>query len=215
MENTSIARLCPPDYTINIVLDSNKKINAIVSGELFASHQRTVEYVKEACCPVVKVQADLAVTSSGGYPLDATFYQCVKGFVNCLPAVREHGEIISMGSCTEGIGSKEYTAIMIKYAGNYLRFIDDIKKNLFIIKVQWQLQMHSKILNKTGQQNLHFYTSNIPFAQLSLLSVNPHSISANKIESSIQKQITEAAKSSKQIAIFPEGPYCSPNLLIN
>ena len=104
---------------------------------------------------------------------------------------------------------------MIKYAGNYLQFIDDIKENRFFIKDQWQFQMHSKILMKIGQQNLHFYTSGIPLDKLSMLSVNPHSISANKIESSIQKQITEAVKARKQIAIFPEGPYCSPSLLIN
>ena len=31
-------------------------------------------------------EAEAAVTSCGGYPLDATFYQCVKGLVSVLPA---------------------------------------------------------------------------------------------------------------------------------
>ena len=51
MENTSIARLCPPDYAINVVLDNNKKINAIVSGELFASHQKTDGVCKRGMLP--------------------------------------------------------------------------------------------------------------------------------------------------------------------
>src|SRR5674476_65499 len=37
-ENSSIARLCPPDFAINVVLDKMKQVNAIISGELFASH---------------------------------------------------------------------------------------------------------------------------------------------------------------------------------
>lgn len=209
-ENSSIARLCPPDFAVNIVLDNSKQVNTIVSGELFASHQKTVEYVGKACCPVVKEEADLVITSSGGYPLDATFYQCVKGFVNCLPAVKERGEIISFGSCMEGIGSPEYTAIMKEYAGNYGQFIEDIKENRFFIKDQWQFQMHIKTLVKIGQQNLHFYTSNLPLTELSKLSVNPHSVSVNEIENSIQNQINQAVEAKKRIAIFPEGPYCSP-----
>lgn len=211
-ENSSIARLCPPDFAVNVVLDNNKQVNAIVSGELFASHRKTVDYVKKACCPLVKDAADMVITSSGGYPLDATFYQCVKGFVNCLPAVKERGEIISFGSCTEGIGSLEYTGIMKKYAGNYHQFIEDIKENRFFIKDQWQFQMHIKTLVKIGQQNLHFYTSNISLTELSMLSVNPHSVSASEIESSIQNHINQAVEAKKRIAIFPEGPYCSPRV---
>jgi nickel-dependent lactate racemase len=76
---------------VNVVLDNHKKVNTIISGELFDSHLKAVDYVKEACCHSVTEQADLVITSSGDYPLDATFYQCLKGFVNCLPAVKPNG----------------------------------------------------------------------------------------------------------------------------
>jgi lactate racemase len=209
-ENTSVAKLCPPDFAINIVLDNHKKVNAVFTGELFSSHRKAVEYVKAACCPEVKQAADLVITSAGGYPLDATFYQCVKGFVSCLPAVKDSGEIIAFGSCQEGIGSPEYTNLMKKYSGRYLKFIEDIKDEMFFIKDQWQLQMHIKALDKTGQKNLHFYTSNISQSELSLLSVNPHSVRASEIAPSIQGHVDLAIKMGKRIAVFPEGPYCAP-----
>ncbi|MCK9411497.1 MAG: nickel-dependent lactate racemase [Prolixibacteraceae bacterium] len=209
-ENSSIARMCPPDFTINVVLDKHKKVNAIISGELIESHLRAIDYVKAACCPDVVEPADLVITSSGGYPLDATFYQCVKGFVNCLPAVKPHGEIISFGSCMEGIGSPEYTELMKKYSKNYLKFIEDIETGLNFVKDQWQLQMQIRTLTKVGQPNLHFYTSGISQPELSLLFVNPHSISADQISNAIQDQIDNAVKAKKRIGIFPEGPYCSP-----
>ncbi len=210
LENTSVAQLCPPDYSINVILDNHKKINSIVSGELFASHHRSVQIVKAACCPLVNEVADVAVTSSGGYPLDATFYQCVKGLVNCLPAVREEGEIIGFGSCMEGIGSPEYAALLEKYSGDYPRFIEDIKENRFFIKDQWQLQMQIRVLKKTGQHYLHFYTSSIPQEKLSLLSVTPHEVAAQDIEKAMQNHVNQLVAAKKRIAVFPEGPYCSP-----
>ena len=210
MENSSVARLCPPDFSINVVLDNHKKVNTIISGELFASHLKAIEIVKDSCCPVVKHPADLAITSSGGYPLDATFYQCVKGFVNCLSAVKPLGEIISFGSCIEGIGSPEYTTVMKKYSGIYPQFIEDIKENRFFIKDQWQFQMHIRTLEKIGIDHLHFYTSNLSLEELSQLSVHPCSMSVKAITTSIQNRISQAIKDKKQIAVFPEGPYCSP-----
>lgn len=210
LENTSIARMCPPDFAVNIVLDNHKRVNAIISGELFESHHKAVEYVRNACCPEVKNVADLAITSSGGYPLDATFYQSVKGLVNCLPALKDNGEIIAFGSCSEGIGSPEYTSLLKKYSGNYRQFIHDISNSSPFIKDQWQLQMQIRVLEKAGLENLHFYTSGINQSELSLLSVQPHSIPADRIAASIQLQIDQAVKEKKQIAIFPEGPYCSP-----
>lgn len=212
-ENSSVARMCPPDFAINVVLDNHKRVNAIVSGELFESHLKAIDYVKSACCPTVSEPADLVITSSGGYPLDATFYQCVKGFVNCLPAVKPQGEIIAIGGCNQGIGSPEYAGLMKKYSGNYLQFIEDIKTGESFIKDQWQLQMHIRTLTKVGQQNLHFYTSGIPHHELSLLSVQPHALPADQIAEAIQQLINRAAGEGRRIAIFPEGPYCSPTTI--
>lgn len=210
LENTSIAELCPPDFAINIVLDDQKKVNAVMSGELSSSHKKAVEYVRSACCPVVEKQADMAVTSSGGFPLDATFYQCVKGFVNCLPAVTQGGKMISFGGCADGIGSPEYTALMKRYSGKATQFIMDIRDSGTFVKDQWEFQMHIRALDKVGIDNLHFYTSNIPQSELALLSVQPHSLPVSQIKGSIQKQIDQAVKAKKQLAIFPEGPYCTP-----
>lgn len=212
LESESVARLCPPDYAINAIVDNNKKINALISGELTGSHRAAVDFVRNACCPSVQVQADLVITSSGGFPLDTTFYQCVKGFVGCLPALKDNGEIITFGSCTDGIGSTEYSALMKRYSGNYLQFNGDIKDRNFFIKDQWQFQMHIKALAKTSQQNLHFYTSNIGLAELSQLSVNPHFMHPPEIQRSIQKHIDRAVREKRRIAIFPEGPYCAPVL---
>lgn len=211
-ENSSIARMCPPDFSINVVLDNKKKVNTIISGELFLSHQKAVEYVKKACCPKVDTEADLVITSSGGYPLDATFYQCVKGIVNCLPTVKNEGEIIAIGGCIEGIGSPEFTDLIKGYSGNYAQFLEDIRYEKIYVKDQWQFQMLNRALEKAGMHNLHFFTPNIPTDELSLLPFNPHSVSEVELTKTIQEKINEAIVLKKKIAFFPEGPYCSPTV---
>ena len=39
LENTSVARLCPADFSVNIVLDQKKNLNKIISGDQFLSHE--------------------------------------------------------------------------------------------------------------------------------------------------------------------------------
>ena len=212
LENTSIARLCPADFSINIILDQKKRINNIISGEQFISHEKAVEFVKKRSCVKVKSPVDMAITSCGGYPLDETFYQCVKGLVNCLPALKENGEIIAMGNCAEGIGSPEYKSLMKKYCSKHNDFIQDIKNGSFFIKDQWQFQMHIRVIEKIGVENLHFYTSSIFLEELRLFSVTPYSMSKDEITKSAQMQIDKAISLKKTIAVFPEGSYCSPIL---
>jgi len=209
LESVSVAKACPADFSINIVLDQKKKINRFFSGEPFNSYDEAVNYVRGKTCKTVDEPADAAITSCGGYPLDATFYQCVKGLVNCLPALKANGTIIAFGGCSEGIGSTEYEQLMKKYSSRPDDFLSDIKAGRFFIKDQWQYQMHIRVLKKTGVNNLHFYTDNISPSDLSLLSVNAHAIPESLLVKSIQKQIDSLVASGKTIAVFPEGPYCS------
>ena len=105
LEALSIARQARVDFCINLVLDQEGRLVSAIAGSLEGSHDKACGLVREQACPPVEEEADLVLTSSGGYPLDATFYQCVKGLVSCLPAVRKGGIIISIGSCSEGIGA--------------------------------------------------------------------------------------------------------------
>ena len=50
----------------------------------------------------------VVVTCSAGYPLDTTFYQCVKGMTGALPIVKQGGTIVLAASLTEGIGSPQF-----------------------------------------------------------------------------------------------------------
>jgi len=70
--------------------------------------------------------------------------------------------------------------------------------------------MHIRVLKKIGLNNLYFFTSGIPLQELTLLAVTPHSLEEQKIREFIQDRINQAVSKGEKIALFPEGPYCSP-----
>ncbi|MFZ2658346.1 MAG: nickel-dependent lactate racemase [Victivallales bacterium] len=209
LESMSIAKLAGVDFSVNVVLNNERKLVRAFSGDLEAAHSAACKFVSGCSCPKVEMEADIAVTSCGGHPLDATFYQCVKGMVSCLPAVKKNGIILAFGSCVEGIGSPEYQATMEKYSGIWREFIDDIRNPAVFIKDQWQLQMQSRVLEKTGQDKLYFATHGIPAGRLAGLSVNGISANQRGIEKSVRRIFESSLKKGMKVALFPEGPYCA------
>ena len=143
-ESLSIARKADAGFCINLVVDRKHRVVEAIAGDLETSHNVTCKLVSKNACPPVEQKKDVVLTSSGGFPLDATFYQCVKGMVSCLPAVKRGGVVVSIGSCSEGIGSSEYQNIMCEYSGRWKDFLGHIKSTDSIIKDQWQFQMQTK-----------------------------------------------------------------------
>lgn len=211
LESLSVAKALGVDFTLNVVLNDNRQVVKAFGGELEAAHEAACKFVKSCACPTVEKEADVVVTCSGGYPLDATFYQCGKGFVSCLPAVKPQGKIIAFGGCTEGIGSPEYTATMFEFGGGrWPQFLKHIRNPGVFVKDQWQVQMHCRTLAKIGEGNLCFVTSGLDAERLKKLSVNPFAVARNAVQATVQTMIDESAASGKTIAVFPEGPYCAP-----
>ncbi|KPK59008.1 MAG: hypothetical protein AMK73_08875, partial [Planctomycetes bacterium SM23_32] len=209
-EALSIARMAPPDFTLNVALDPARRVVRAFGGEMEAAHEAACRFVRECACPPVEREADVVVTSSGGHPLDATFYQCVKGFVSCLPAVREGGAVVALGGCTEGIGSPQYEGLMKRYAGKWRRFLDDVRAPGFFVKDQWQFQLHAGALAKVGPGSLHFVTDGLPAEELAQLSVTSHAAPPGEVEAVCQELLNELAAAGGTVALLPEGPYCTP-----
>jgi lactate racemase len=209
-EALSIARLAGVDYSLNVVLDSGKRLVAAFAGELETAHEKACSFVRRHACPVVKNEADAVITGCGGYPLDATFYQCIKGIVGAMPAVKPGGKIISAGFCREHMGSKEYREIMFTHAHDCDGFLEHIKKSCRVEKDQWEFQMQIRAVDRVGTGGLVFFSSGLDEEEakhISTVSVNrePH-----LVKRALQDLVDTLASEGKKIAVIPEGPYCTP-----
>ena len=69
-------------FAVNTVLDEERRTTFVNFGEILESHEQAVDYVRDARASLpVPRRFSTVVTSAAGFPLDATYYQTVKGMV--------------------------------------------------------------------------------------------------------------------------------------
>ena len=68
-------------FALNTVIDEQRRLSMVNFGEITASHQQAVDFVKDFCRVPMPNGFDTVITSGAGYPLDKTYYQTVKGMV--------------------------------------------------------------------------------------------------------------------------------------
>jgi nickel-dependent lactate racemase len=209
-ESLSIAKQSGIDFSLNLVLSREKKILRAFAGEFEEAHKMACSFVKKHACPQVEKEADLVITGCGGYPLDATFYQCVKGIYGAVNAVKKNGQIIAAGGCREGMGSNEYFQIMFKYSNDYKGFLSHISTSGRVEKDQWQMQMHTRAIEKTGTGNIVFISSGLNEKERKQTAALSLHCEIEKAEAELQGIVAGYVKEGKIIAVIPEGPYCSP-----
>jgi nickel-dependent lactate racemase len=100
-----------PVFGINVVLDGSRKIVGSFAGDLFEQLYKGAELAKKVYAPVVKESPDILISVVHA-PLDQNLYQAQKGFENCLLALRPSGIMILVASCYDGIGPKDYAAML-------------------------------------------------------------------------------------------------------
>ncbi|MDD3249935.1 MAG: nickel-dependent lactate racemase [Smithellaceae bacterium] len=209
-EALSVAKLACVDFSLQLVVNHEKRIVKAFGGDLFETHHQACNYVKGKACPIVEAEADVVLTGCGGYPLDATFYQCTKALVTALPCVKKGGTIIAVGGCVEGVGSQAYENMLRKYRNDFPRFIRDISKATDIVKDQWQIQMQARVYEKTGLDNLYFFSHGIASGADAFLGAKIMEAGSERITGELQKTVDNLARQGCSFVVIPEGPYCAP-----
>jgi nickel-dependent lactate racemase len=217
-EASEVAHIVGADFILNVALDLERRVVGVFAGDLDAAFAAAVSKVDSTCRAEAGEPADIVVTSGGGYPLDKTFYQTVKGMVAALPVVREGGAILIASECSEGIGNREYAELMLRYEGRHEQFIPDILARDEVAQDQWEFEEQCKVLARVGVVGLVVCTGGIPPATLERLSVTPAArlCAAGDRERQLQGALDAllAARPGAKVIAIPEGPYvlacCSP-----
>jgi len=203
LDATEIARRAGVDFIVNVAVDEKRRVVGVFAGDLEEAFVEGVRFV-EGCVKVeVSEPADIIVTSAGGYPLDATFYQTVKAMVVPLPAVKEGGTIIVASSLSEGIGGPEYTETLLSIDDIH-KFTERLWEPGFFILDQWEIEEQAKALRKA---KVMLYSDGLGAETLSKLFVEP----VASVEEGIERALSEHGPDARIIAI-PEGPYVMPVL---
>ena len=191
-ENTWIAQKVGCDFIVNVVIDAERRPLKWVAGDMIEAFHEGVDFVRGVVTDTVKEPVDVVVTSSAGYPLDTTFYQCVKGLTGALPIVKEGGTIIMAASLSEGIGSPQFQQLFHENESLDV-FVERILGKDYFVMDQWQLEELAKVRRKA---KVKIVSDGLPSETINTLFVE----AAESVESAVDASLAEYGPSAK-------GPY--------
>ena len=191
-------------YAVNVAIDDKRRLGTVTFGAIEPSHLAAVTFMRRYAEVDITRRFNTIVTSAGGYPLDKTYYQTVKGMVGPMDILKPGGTIIIASECSEGMGSPEFVAaqkMLCEHgSGKFMEILDSREKALID---EWQTEMLLKPL-RVG--TIKFYTEHLSEAELQDTFVEH----INSVEQAILDSIT--LHGDREIAVIPEGPYVVPRL---
>jgi nickel-dependent lactate racemase len=144
----SVVALCPPQFLLNVTIDTERRITGVFAGEMLHAHQAAVRQAAQQYLAPIRNPYDVVVVTNMGYPADTTLYQSVKGMSVAAEAVREGGAIVLVAGCEEGIGSEDYREGLAEAPtpADLLRQITSAERHAR--HDQWQIQCQAMVQAK-------------------------------------------------------------------
>jgi hypothetical protein len=203
-ELTEIVRMLGRVFAVNTVIDDRRRLSFVNFGQIEASHQEAVAYMRRYAEIPVHARYRTVITSGGGYPLDKTYYQTVKGMVGAMELLAPEGDIVIFSECSEGMGSREYVQAQQLLgrlgAGGFRESL--LQKSRASID-EWQTEMQLKPM-EIG--NIHLFSDKLSKSDRTLTGVHCRDGGASALD--FIRKI--AGTSGRSIAVIPEGPYVMP-----
>jgi nickel-dependent lactate racemase len=203
-----VAQAVGVDFLFNVAITRDRRIAGIYCGGLVEAHLAGCEDVAAWTTAVIDKPFDLVVTNGGGFPLDQTFYQTVKGMCTALPALGKKSTLLVVSHCGQQLGSACYSKLMLKWANRWRKFLAEIAASRRTKLDQWELQMQARVLARIGKASLWFASDGIPPEMQQRIAVRPLPGPGNAAARA-QRAIDQflAARPTACVAVIPDGPY--------
>ena len=197
-ENTRIGRMAGCDFIVNVVIDVHRQILTVVGGDMEQAFLRGVEFARRLVTDTVAEPVDIVVTCGAGYPLDATYYQSIKGMVTASAIMKPGGTIVLAAGMSEGIGSCEFQKLFDDHPTLDV-FMERILAKQYFAVDQWQLEEFVRVHRKG---RIRVVTDAQPPAVLRRMFVEP----AASVEEAVSEALAQYGPGAS-IAVIPKGPY--------
>jgi nickel-dependent lactate racemase len=189
-------RMAGVDFIVNAVINKEKEPCGFFAGALKGAHDAGCRMAGEVSVVRIERPADLVITSGGGAPMDATFYQCGKGMIGAKDICRPGATVILVCGCTLGIGSGTY-AEMVRDCGTFEVFKRRHGDPRDFVMDQWAAQCYLEALGRIGR--VLVYSPGLTAEEL-------RPFGADKIDD-LQGEVERLLKDHPRVAAVPHGPY--------
>lgn len=200
-EMLAVAQATTPTFVLNVTLNSERAITAVLAGELRAVHHAGAELVRAQAMQPIPAPFDVVLTSNSGYPLDLNLYQAVKGMSAAAQIVRPGGNIVIAAECWDGIPDHGEYKRLLWAARSPQELLDRVLAPGFRCRDQWEAQVQAQIQLKA---QVHVHASGLSDEELRRALVIP----CPSIEARIGELCRE--RPGATIAVLPDGPQTIP-----
>lgn len=140
-------------YIVNVIIDAEKKVVYAVAGDAVKAHARGCEFLEKYCQVTPEKEADIAIATNGGYPLDQNMYQSVKGMTAAEAAAKDDGILIMVSNCGDGHGGESFYETL-KNCSSPEKLMEEIlkvpqdetKPDQWEYQIQTRILMHHKVI---------------------------------------------------------------------
>jgi len=192
---------CPPEFTVNVTLNSAKEITGLFLGHYIEAHRAGCERSRAETMVAVPHAFPIVVTSNSGFPLDQNLYQAVKGMSAAARIVEPGGTIVVASECCDGVPDH----------GNFAEFMrfgtcaEDIRANVYrqekVVVDQWQAQVAAEIMKKAEV---------LVFSGMDKAEIRECKLGvAEDLQAAVEQRI-RALGGRPRVAVLPDGPLTIP-----
>jgi len=202
-ELVELAGMAGHQFIVDVALSRDRGIAGVFAGDPEQAHRKGVEFVSEVLLQKLERQVDAVITTGAGYPLDLTWYQCVKGITAASHIVRDGGRILVVGACAEGCGGPEFTRLLGEYSdpAAFLKSLEGVEVTID----QWQLE---KLALVAVRANIFYCVPGLaPSLRVKLWG--PAFDDAQAAVGALLDGLPRGAR----VAVIPEGPYVLAKVL--
>ena len=191
-----VTELVGADFILNVVINKERQIAGVFAGHYDHAHLAGADMVYAHSAVHLDQAVDMVITSGGGYPLDATFYQISKALICAKDILVKGGTIVVVCECREGLGSPEFSGIISSVCSPQ-EFFDGYCDPKNIVIDQWCAQNIYQALDHAGK--IYIYSPGLSRDDLKSTGII-------KTEN-MQEILNKLLKSTPNAVVIPDGPY--------
>jgi len=201
-EALAVARFAPPHFTVNVTVDREKRLTGVFAGTMEGAHAAAVAHLVKHVARPVPQAADILVTTSGGRPLDATFYGAEKGLLPGMAVLKPGGTFVWAAALEDGVGSPAFTDLVNRFDSIDAFLETTLAPGAEVRRDQWALHNFSKAV-RHGRVLL--WSDRMDRRRQTDLFVEP----VVSLEAGLTTGLERHGRDAR-IIVLPHGPYVLP-----
>src|SRR5215208_4817084 len=103
-----VAALVAPAFSINTVINEEKRAVRMFCGDWRLAHRAACAYYLDQYSAQIPAKRDVVIASCGGFPHDINLIQAHKALDMAALACNEGGTIILLAECSDGLGRPDF-----------------------------------------------------------------------------------------------------------